>query len=372
MLRAPIWIKLHSRWLRLHVRHTIAVALVLATGFCIFWFFWIAWTEIGGPDVAISLRSLSIHSLQTSVMLDTFDPDNLTVTAHISTTLNDPVALQFDPLVAEQIPELKSLPETLPTSEYSVYYAGPHVSDLAPIFKYFGTRLIFQNVENVERRKPMTYSDFFDLKKSLEEKPPSDTTSLLTMIGDPRTFPFDRYLILYEGTGGAYLEYKGKVAYVDSAFTIAPRFPGFVVRELTVPELRGYDGILGSKSDLLAAAENRRNSIPFNPEFWYRSGFAISVERPLYLRIMTIVLGVIAVISVFIVSFRSEPSTYLLNAVGTFVALWGVRSIITASAPKTPNFVDFGVLTLFVLQIVIGLVRFLVKGRKKSQTLEPV
>ena len=112
--------------------------------------------------------------------------------------------------------------------------------------------------------------------------------------------------------------------------------------------------------------------MPFNPEFWYRTGFAISVERPLYLRVLTVVLGVIAVISVFIVSLRSEPSAYLLNAVGIFVALWGVRSIITASAPKTPNFVDFGVLALFILQIVIGLVRFLVKGKKTPQTPDPV
>ncbi len=368
MLRIPSRIEQAGKWLRPHVRQAAAVALVLASGFGISWFFRAAWTEIEGPDIALSIRSLTTSSLQTSVTLDAFDPDNLTANAHVSTTFNELAAFDFEPSVAEQIPELKNLPKAPPRSKYDVYYAGPYISDLAPAFMYTGTRLIYQEVQ---RSKPITYSDFCVLKNSLEKKLPGDTTMALTMIGDPRTFPFDRYLILYKGEGGAFLEYKGKVAYIDSAFTITTRFPGLVVRDFSGPELRDYDGILGRKFDREGAAKNLRSSMPYNPEFWYRTGFAISIERPLYLQVLTIVLGAIAVISVIVVSIRSEPSAYLLNAVGIFVALWGVRSIITASAPKTPNFVDFGVLALFIVQIVIGLVRFLVQSRKRPMRPEP-
>lgn len=367
MLRIPSWIKQASHWLSLHVWHAVAVAFVLATVFFGFWFFWAAWTEIGGPDIAISNRSLTLNSLQTSVMLDTFDPDNLTVTAHISTTFNE-AGLVFDPSVAEQIPELKNLPKTPSRAEYSVYYTGPYVSDLAPIFGYLGTRLIYQDTQ---RPKAIAYSDFCVLKKSLEGKPPTDTTLVLTMIGDPRMFPFDRYLILYRGEGGAYLEYKRKVAYLDSAFTIAPRFPGLVVRDFSGPALREYDGILGRQFDQQAAATSLRNSMPYNPEFWRRTGFAISVERPLYLRLLTVVLGLVAVFSILAVSIRSEPSTYLLNAVGIFVALWGVRSIITSGAPKTPNFIDFGVLALFIIQMVIASVKFLLRSKSTTKAPDP-
>ena len=57
---------------------------------------------------------------------------------------------------------------------------GHTFPDLAPIFRYFGTGLIYIKMSNDQ--KPMTYADFCALRKSLEEKPPGDTTMILTTI----------------------------------------------------------------------------------------------------------------------------------------------------------------------------------------------
>jgi hypothetical protein len=299
--------------------------------------------------------------MRTVVTLDTLDPDTSTVAAHVSTTISES-DLFWDPSIAQQIPELKDrhpMDDLPPWSEYRVLYQQPDIKDLSSIFSLLGLRMIFQMVGHPQ---------FDRVQGSLHSEPPHDSSAVLSVIGDPRFFPFDRYVIVCEVDGGAFLEYNKKTARIDSASAVLPRFPGMIVRELSQQELEGWDGSIGKAFDKNVAETKQQfpNLRKYHPEFWTGSGFALSVERPLFLRVLTIVLGVTAVFSMVLVYSLSDPSKYFLNSLGGFAALWGVRSILTASAPKTPNVVDFVVLALFIVQSVIVAIRWWLMGNEKA------
>jgi hypothetical protein len=324
------------------------------------WCLWAAWNE-DREDFSLHLRELRMDTMRTTVTLDTLNPDTATVIAHLSSNLSEDNLFQFDPSVQKQIPELTNMKKDPPQSKFRIDYQKPYIDDLSPIFGLLGLRLIFQN----------TGPPIFDrVKGLLEAEQPHDSNAVLSVIGDPRLYPFDRYLILYEVHGCAFLEYAKKTAYIDSSFQVQPRFPGMVVRELSKQELEGWDGTYGREFDLIAKQQKKNypNIRRYSPEFWTGPGVAISVERPLFLRELTIVLGLAAISSMVFVYRLSEPSRYFLNSLGTFAALWGVRSILMTDAPKSPNIVDFAVLVFFIVQIVLVATRFLLSRGKAPKT----
>jgi hypothetical protein len=292
--------------------------------------------------------------MHTIVVLDTLDPDTSTVVAHVSTSIDEAALFLFDPMVSDQIPALKHLDNVPARSKYHVYYLRPEVRDLSGVFNLLGLRMISQ----------VTYHPVFDrVKDSLLNELPQDRSVVLSVMGNPRMFPFDQYQIVCEIQAGAFLEYDKQVAPVDSGFSVLPRFPGFVVRQMSKEELKGGSSPLREEIDRKAPTADQ-----YNPSFWMQSGIAISAERPLFLRTLTIVLGVVALVSLVFVYLLSEPSKYFLNSLGAFAALWGVRSILTTGAPKTPNIIDFAVLGLFVVQIILVAGRSFVGRTKHSSS----
>jgi hypothetical protein len=345
--------------LRSHARQWVVISIAVVS---LVAFLWSAWLQGRGPDFRFGFRALRPSSMRTVVTLDALDPDTSTVVAHVSTILSESDLFWLDPSIIEQIPELKGRGlEVPPRSEYRVYYQQPEIRDLSSSFSLLGLRMIFQMVGHPQ---------FDRVQGSLQSEPPHDSTAVLSVVGDPRLFPFDRYVIVYEVHGGAFLEYNKKIARIDSTSVVLPHFPGMIVRELSKQELEGWDGSIGKEFDnnLTATKQPYSNLRKYHPEFWTESGVALSVERPLFLRVLTIVLGVTAVLSMVLVYSFSDPSRYFLNSLGAFAALWGVRSILTASAPKTPNVVDFVVLALFIGQSVIVAIRWLMKSEKTSET----
>lgn len=318
------------------------------------WFLWVAWVE-ERVDVWVNFRSLYLSSMSTIVTLDTLDPDTSTVVAHVSTSTSEPSLFLFDPTVSKQIPALKNLDNIPARSKYRIYYLRPEIRDLSSSFNLLGLRMISQ----------VTYHPAFDrVKDSLLGELPRDGSVVLSILGDPRMFPFDQYRVVCEVQAGAFLEYDKQIAPIDSGFSVLPRFPGFVVRQMSKEELQGGSSPLREGIDRNTPTANQ-----YNPQFWSESGIAISAERPLFLRVLTIVLGVAALVSLAFVYLLSEPSKYFLNSLGAFAALWGVRSILTASAPKTPNVVDFAVLVLFIVQIILVAVRsFVARGKHSDRT----
>jgi hypothetical protein len=339
----------------------IVVSVLMALLAGIIWFSGAAWMQ-APVDTLVNFRSLEIHGVRTVVTLDTLDPDTSTVVAHISTNPANPdLFLGFEPSVVQQIPELKPMITNPAPSEYKVYYQQPEVRDLSSIFDLLGLPMISQK----------TYRPEFDrVKDSLQAEVPHDRSSVLSIIGDPRMFPFDRYLIVCEVDAGAFLEYRKKIARIDSGYSVLPRFPGFVVSGLTKDEMQEW----GGRSPIGRAIRSAINqgAATDDPRFWMEQGIAISAERPLYLRVLTIVLGIAAVVSIVFVYRLSEPSSYFLNLLGAFAVLWGVRSILTAGAPKSPNLIDFAVLALFISQIVLVTLRYLFSKKRISKDMSPI
>jgi hypothetical protein len=213
-------------------------------------------------------------------------------------------------MLSKQIPELEHLDNIPARSKYDVHYLRPEIRDLSGISNLLGLRMISQ----------VTYRPAFDrVKDSLLGELPQDRSVVLSVVGDPRMFPFDQYRVVCEIQAGAFLEYDKQIAYVDSGFSVLPRFPGFVVRQMSREEL------LGGRSPMTEELDRKTpNANQYNVQFWRQSGIAISAERPLFLRELTIVLGVAALVSLVFVYRLSEPSKYLLNSLGAFAVLWGV------------------------------------------------
>lgn len=330
------------QWLNRARRWLIIFSVLIVFALC-FWSLGLAW--IGNPprvDLGLAGRSLKISAMRTIVTLDSLDPDTSTVVAHTSTSL-DERSLIFEPNVQKEIPEIKNALEMPKKSEYQIYYLPPKISDLSPMFGLAGLRLIRQTVYPLK---------FELLKDSLQTEPPHDNNITLSVIGDPQYFPFDTYAIVYQLDTGALLEYRKSSANIESTNEVTTHFPGFVVRELFLNELESYIGSAGNELDQKSATKKQEA----DRKFWSGPGVAILVGRPPFLKLLTIILGAVAVISMFLLFRFSEPSKYFMNSLGTFAALWGVRSIITVGAPKTPNVVDFVTLALFVLQVglVVG------------------
>jgi hypothetical protein len=330
---------------------TVIAGFLVIFAFALWWLA-AAWFE-PPVDPLIGLRGLWSRDMRTVVTLDSLDPDTSTVVAHVSTNLDDTQLFLFDPDVSRQISAMGSLKAVPPSSEYTVYYQRPEIQDLSPIFNLMGLRLI---------RQEAFAPEFDRVKQSLLTEAPRDSDTVLSIIGEPRMYPFDRYMILFQMQAGAFLEFDKKIARVDSGYNVIPRLPGLVVKEVSGNELWAWGGPFGKQLDALGGKKRA-----YNPDFWINSGVALSAERPLFLRVLTVVLGMIALISVILASLVSDPSKYLLNSLATFVALWGVRSIITAGAPKTPNLVDFAVLVLFILQVGLVTARFLVSRRWETK-----
>ncbi|MEG9437812.1 hypothetical protein JAO29_16820 [Edaphobacter sp. HDX4] len=287
--------------------------------------------------------------MRTVVTLDSLDPDTSSIAAHVSTVFNQSDLL-FDPSVTKQIPELVCSGRLLSASQCSVYFQQPRLADLSPIFAISGLRLINQ--------QSLPPPAFDSVRSDLLNSKPSDINSTLSVIGDPRLYPFDDYLVIFQIAGGAFLKYRNAIGTVDSTYEVLPHFPGMVVREISRPEFESYDGKWGAEFDRTLCGGKPWQKHQYDPQFWMNQGVALSVRRPLFLQVLACVFASIALLSVILVYLLSEPSTYFINSLATIAALWDVRTILTGGAPKTPNIIDFSFLILFVVQFTLMALRF--------------
>lgn len=86
----------------------------------------------------------------------------------------------------------------------------------------------------------------------------------------------------------------------------------------------------------------------------------IALERPLFQRVLTVVLLASLFGFILILLFVSEISAFLEIAVGILLGLWGVQGILIPTYITGPTLIETLILTLYVLLAFVTFVRFII------------
>lgn len=95
-----------------------------------------------------------------------------------------------------------------------------------------------------------------------------------------------------------------------------------------------------------------------------RNGFALVMERPWYLKIMTLTLIIIAFLSALYLGFKAPFEQIAIQVIGYVVALWGIRTLLFGEVRIFPSYLDYCLLSMYVL-LFLGIMFRIVGGTRK-------
>ncbi|MBZ5574588.1 MAG: hypothetical protein LAO09_22255 [Acidobacteriia bacterium] len=300
----------------------------------------LCWYSFNEEDVDLWLqfRNLAITPIKFHVLLDGLDPDLGKVKAHTRVEsdsflwLSETCNKYFGPLGT--------------TKDVQILYEDSSLTDENRGYQALGLTGIQQRVDD---------PDYATHKQFLTAKRPDPVDQELTVVGNPRWFPFDEYWLIATMQAGGYAVRKEKACKLTTGYDIDLRFPGYVAREIPGKELLAWNGNPAITSKLPAPK--------YEAKFWMEKGLAVSIQRPLFIKVLAVFCLLLALVSIPFVAFKSKPETYLVNCAAYFVGLWAVRGIIAVNAPKSPTIVDYVVLMLYCCQVLIVVGRVLWKTK---------
>lgn len=180
--------------------------------------------------------------------------------------------------------------------------------------------------------------------------------------GDPRIYPFDKYLVvgafwcplLGEQIEGEIWKAGKKVEYLERLLIENSLSSGLVIRHADEGDIKKIQSRWKTLTD---------DSIPKVEEMNYTGDrCALIMERPLYLRLMTVVLGATALFGAFLIGFKT-PFQYLANHTFAYiVALWAIRSIVLGDIKVFASYLEYVVLFLYLVMLM-GIIFRTIKGR---------
>lgn len=232
--------------------------------------------------------------------------------------------------------------------ELKLLFTPQQLVDISPLFQGFG--LLAVQLPSLRPASPVSPAN-------LSTDFPSPHRAQLRALGDPRRYPFDRYLVMGQIQGVAYLGYKGRYALINGeTYQITFRLPGYVVKPAHPSLLRDWPTLMRNVIWKLIGKLEPFKRVKFHggnydPERWKRGQFVFVLERPAFLKVATVLLGIIALVSIAPVVWLTDPRQLLLNAVAYFLALWALRSVLSTGAPKIPTWVDYGAVFLYLAEL---------------------
>jgi len=178
------------------------------------------------------------------------------------------------------------------------------------------------------------------------------------LIGEPKAYPFDAYLlvgavkcVIKDDPEGASETLKRKRR---EDITVSQNIPGFLIRYARFDEVERFGPWPMQLTDKTIKVETS------DYKEWNRKNvFLLVLERPLFLRFMTIFLGVVACFSVLYIVFWRPVKDIPVNGMGYFIALWAIREILYRGTTAFPTLIDYGVLFLYACLVVGGICRWI-------------
>jgi hypothetical protein len=286
----------------------------------------LVWFEDPLDDTAGFIKNLKDPASDAVVTLQSFDPD--LKMAHFSVDI-DSTNLAIGGISGKYTVEFGKGSIVDDTKSYLLYGATPTLADV----------------------------QLEDCCEQFTAQPPSFKDVSVTAVGDPRLYPFDRYVIV--GLIKVPTELISANAHTRVLWTnyeVKNNVTGYVVSSLSVKEALAQQPIVNPKDGLTLFNEFNHgpNLIDLPPtDIWISNRFVLSMRRPIFIRIIAVLLAVTAIALASWIAFKSDPSEYIKNAAGYLVAMWGAKSIIGGAAPKTPSILDYLIIVLFLAQTII-------------------
>jgi hypothetical protein len=196
--------------------------------------------------------------------------------------------------------------------------------------------------------------------KSFTRSPPSPINFSIKVLGNSETYPFDKYFIMGAVTCQAYVKKGKQNEYVHTredgeSLKINNRVKDFFIRYPTNVELDGIKRVfIDRKEPPTVDAEIKEMNN-------HKKRFALVMERPYYLQIMTVILGAIALLSALYIGFRAPFKDVSIQVIGYVIGLWGIRNILIGDLKIFPCYFDYAVLSMYVL-LFAGIVFRKIKG----------
>jgi hypothetical protein len=233
--------------------------------------------------------------------------------------------------------------------EQTIFFGPLSYSDLTFLYAY-------TSISNVNLNIRVLREIFLPAEKFTKSFPPPINFSFKAL-GNSEIYPFDRYFIMGAVACQAYVKKGKRKEYVhtkkDAEFlSIKNNAKGLFIRHPTDVELdqiKRVSIISKEPPTVNKEANNRENR------------FALIMERPYYLKIMTAVLGIIALLSAFYIGFKTPFKDVPIQVIGYVIGVWGIRSILMGDLKIFPSYFDYALLWMYVL-LFAGIVFRKIKG----------
>ncbi|MCU1320974.1 MAG: hypothetical protein JWM43_623 [Acidobacteriaceae bacterium] len=248
-------------------------------------------------------------------------------------------------------------------------FAPLQMTDMSSDFDSFGIASVQGRLRNILKRPEFS------------SKQPGKYTQQFKMLGKPYLYPFDEYLIVGSVIGEVHLDcdsinkgFSPRVS--EGGFSYAMHLPYMTLRGISGRDFKDWptEGKSWAKNPMarsmiegsvkMERALGLAGPDEYNDALWEKNRFAIVLERPLFLRQLTIALFLIALTSVVFVAYTTSLDSWAPNIAGIFLTIWAIRSILGSTAPSLPTLMDLGSLVMYLLGISILLIRLI--NRKKS------
>ncbi|MGH2616738.1 MAG: hypothetical protein ACRDJC_16005, partial [Thermomicrobiales bacterium] len=165
-------------------------------------------------------------------------------------------------------------------------------------------------------------------------------TVQLPLRGQPSLYPFDTYQV-WLGVGG--------VATMPDGTSMELRPENLSGRAVVTLQNRIADMIMDTPAPIAADAA----SAAADP-FGFLAVHAITFERPAYLKVLAVVLGLLIAVSATMALFTRGIDELALGIGGLILGVWGVRSVLMPQALSTVTAIDLA-LTWLILLLLLGL-----------------
>jgi hypothetical protein len=207
-----------------------------------------------------------------------------------------------------------------------------------------------------------TIFNIFPFKKYTPEKSflkshPSPIEISIEALGNPEIYPFDKYFIMcavkcpayfIEGRTRKYMEDQER----GESLIIINSMNGLFIRTPTQKEL--------NQIKVNWAGAFRPDDDKINK---FKDMFALIIERPYYLRFMTIVLGAIVFAAACYIGFALPLRNIPVSILGFVVGVWGIRSILLSDTKIFLSYFDYVGLFMYLLLFGGIIFRAIWKGR---------
>jgi len=260
-------------------------------------------------------------------------------------------------------------PPLVPKWEPEQIFYGPlNYSDLTPYYAF-----VAPHSANIINRQIWVLRENQLPFESFSKSPPLPIYFSLDALGKPEFYPFDRYFIMGAIACQSYVEKGNERQYVHikkdgESLSIINSARGLFIRNPTKSDLdkikwMSFFSMMDKK--IIMTTDEELKELNNN-----KNRFALIMQRSIYLRGMTVILGIFALVSAIYVGFITPFKEIPLHVTGLIIALWGIRNILMGDFKVFPTYFDYTLLGIYL--VLFGGIAFrTIKGGKPPNRNRP-